>query len=166
MGRRLVLRSEVVDRLGPRTYLKRLTTSGSGAVPMRVADGMRRLGGVAGALALVMLGLLLWSGVAAAACPHERPGSPAAVAPHGMSHGASHAMDATRIDHGRQAPGRPHHAVQPCCAGMACAAVPVGLPGAELASPLGSAGPRLDWAAGLLQEGLGLRPDLPPPRLG
>lgn len=131
-------------------------------MPMRVADWMRRLGGVAGAMVLVMLGLLLWSGAAAAACPHERPGSPAAV----TSRANSHAMDANRIDHGRQAPGRPHHAVQPCCAGMACAAVPVGLPGAELASPLGSAGPRLVWAAGPLREGLGRRPDLPPPRLG
>lgn len=129
---------------------------------MRVADWMRRLGGVAGAMVLVMLGLLLWSGAATAACPQERPGSPAAVA----SHVNSHAMDANRIDHGRQAPRRIHHAVQPCCAGMACAAVPVGLPGAELASPLGSAGPKLGWAAGLLREGLGLRPALPPPRLG
>nr|WP_295828542.1 hypothetical protein [uncultured Azospirillum sp.] len=135
-------------------------------MPMRVADWMRRLGGVAGAMVLVMLGLLLWSGVATAACPHERPGSPAAVAPHAMSHGTSHTMDANRFDHGRQAPGRPYHAVQPCCAGMACAAVPVGLPGAELASPRGSAGPKLGWAAGPLREGLGLRPDLPPPRLG
>ncbi|WP_146203720.1 hypothetical protein [Azospirillum sp. TSO5] len=131
-------------------------------MPMRVADWIRRLGGIAGAMVLVMLGLLLWSGAATAACPHERPGSPAAVA----SHGTSHAMHANRVDHGRQAPGRPHHAVQPCCGGMTCAAVPVGLPGAELASPLGSAGPRLGWAAGPLREGLGLRPDLPPPRLG
>ncbi|WP_174757300.1 hypothetical protein [Azospirillum oryzae] len=135
-------------------------------MPMRVADWMRRLSGVAGAMVLVMLGLLLWSGAAAAACPHERPGSPAAVASPAMSHGTSHAMNTNRIDHGRQAPGRPHHAVQPCCAGMACAAVPVGLPGAEMASPLGSAGPRLVWAAGPLREGLGRRPDLPPPRLG
>lgn len=133
---------------------------------MRVADWMRRLGGVVGAMVLVMLGLLLWSGAATAACPHERPGSPAAVAAHAMSQSTSHAMDANRIDHGRQAPGRPHHAVQPCCAGMACAAVPVGLPGAGLASPLGSAGSKLGWADGLLREGLGLRPDLPPPRLG
>ncbi|SMF72802.1 hypothetical protein SAMN02982917_4213 [Azospirillum oryzae] len=135
-------------------------------MPVRVADWMRMLGGVARAMVLVMLGLLLWSDMATAACPHERPEAAAAVATHGMSHGTSHAMDANRIDHGRQAPGRPHHAVQPCCAGMACAAVAVGLPGAELASPLGSAGPKLDWAAGLLREGLGLRPDLPPPRLG
>lgn len=131
---------------------------------MRVADWMRRLGGVAGALVLVMLGLLLWSGAATAACPHER--SPVPVAPHAMSHGTSHATDANRIDHGRPTPGRPHHAVQPCCAGMSCAAVPVGLPGAGMTSPFGSAGPKLGWASGPLREGLGLRPDLRPPRLG
>ncbi|WP_376958862.1 hypothetical protein ABNQ39_03160 [Azospirillum sp. A26] len=126
---------------------------------MRVADWMRRLGGVAGALLLVMLGLLLWSGDAAAACPHD---APAAVA----AHGVSPAADSGRMDHGRPAPGRPHHATQPCCAGMACASMVVGLPSAGLTTPAGSSGLRLRWATGPLREGLGVRPDLPPPRLG
>lgn len=126
---------------------------------MRVADWMRRLSGVAGALVLVMLGLLLWSGNAAAACPHD---APAAMAVHGVPHAA--AMDG--MDHGRPAPGRTHHATQPCCAGMACAPMVVGLPSAGLTTPVGSTGLRLRWTTGLLREGLGVRPDLPPPRLG
>ncbi|MBY6261545.1 hypothetical protein EI613_06325 [Azospirillum sp. 412522] len=137
-------------------------TGGSGAVPESVTDWMRRLGGIAGAMVLVMLGLLLWSGAAAAACPHDRAGSSAAVA----SHHVSHAMGAERTGNGRYMPGRSHHALQPCCAGMACAALAVGLLDAEVMSPPGSTGPRLGWASGPLREGLGLRPDLPPPRLG
>ena len=126
---------------------------------MRVADWMRRLSGVAGALLLVMLGLLLWSGDAAAACPHD---APAAVA----AHGVSPAADSGGMEHGRPAPGRAHHATQPCCAGMACAPMVVGLPNAGLTTPAGSSGLRLRWATGPLREGLGVRPDLPPPRLG
>lgn len=162
MGRNPIRLSEAVDRPYPRAYLKRLTTSGSGTVPMCVAGWMRRLSGIAGAVVLVMLGLLLWSGTATAACPHDGPGSPAIVA----AHGASHATDANKIDHGRQLPSRTHHATQPCCAGMACAAVAVGLPSAEVLTPVDSSGPRLRWTAGPLREGLGVRPDLPPPRLG
>jgi len=126
---------------------------------MRVADWMRRLSWVAGALVLVTLGLLLWSGDAAAFCPHDAPG---AVAAHGVSH--TTAMDG--MDHGRPTPGRSHHATQPCCAGMACAPMVVGLPNAGLLTPADSAGLKLRWAAGPLREGLGVRPDLPPPRLG
>jgi hypothetical protein len=129
---------------------------------MRVADWMRKLSGSTGAVVLVMLGLLLWSGTATAACPHDGPGLPVAVA----EHGASHTTDANKIDHGRQLPGRTHHAMQPCCAGMACATVAVGLPSAEVLTPVGSLGLRLRWAIGPLHEGLGVRPDLPPPRLG
>ncbi|CAO3356127.1 hypothetical protein [Azospirillum melinis] len=128
-------------------------------MPMRVADWMRRLSGVAGALVLVMLGLLLWSGDAAASCPHY---APAAVA----AHGVSPAADSGGMDHGRHMPGRTHHATQPCCAGMACAPMVVGLPSAGLTTPAGSSGLRLRWATGPLREGLGVRPDLPPPRLG
>lgn len=153
-----VRRSEAVDRPRARAYLKRLTTGGSGAVPMRVADWMRRLSGVAGVLVLVMLGLLLWSGDAAA-CPHD---APSAVAAHGVSHAT--AMD--KMDHGRPMPGRSHHATQPCCTGMACSPMVVGLPSAALVTPIGSSGLRLRWATGPLREGLGVRPDLPPPRLG
>ncbi|WP_148294442.1 hypothetical protein [Azospirillum sp. B506] len=110
-----------------------------------------------------MLGLLLWSDAAAAACPHERQEAGVAVAapPH-----MPYRIDIGMPDSGHHMPGRQHHAVQPCCAGMVCAAVAVALPGAEVASPVGVAGLRLAWAAGPLREGLGVRPDLPPPRLG
>ncbi|KAA0597290.1 hypothetical protein J2848_000448 [Azospirillum lipoferum] len=127
---------------------------------MCVVDWMRRLSGIAGALVLVMLGVLLWSGDTAAACPHD---APAAVAMHGVSH----ATDMDGMDHGRRhTPGRTHHAMQPCCAGMACATMVVGLPSAGLLTPAGSLGLLLRWATGPLREGLGVRPDLPPPRLG
>lgn len=128
-------------------------------MPMRVADWMRRLSGVAGALVLVTLGLLLWSGNAAASCPHD---APSAV----TSHRVPPVADSSGMDHGRPMPGRTHHATQTCCAGMACATMVVGLPGGGLLTPAGSSGLRLRWATGPLREGLGVRPDLPPPRLG
>ncbi|WP_451974252.1 hypothetical protein [Azospirillum endophyticum] len=124
---------------------------------------------------LVILGLLLWSGAAAAACPHGLPDAPAATVstpthsatPQRVSHAATaDKMVADRMGHNRQMPGRSHHGVQPCCAGMACAAMPVGLPATAMMSPLGSARLRLGWPAGPLHEGLGLRPALPPPRQG
>lgn len=142
---------------------------------MCVADWMRRLTSIAGMVVLVMLSLLLWSDAAFAACPHGMQVSPAApvhvTAPQDGSHAAADTMTAVKaaagkMDPGRQAPGRSHHAVQPCCAGMACSAMAIGLPGAELTSPVVLAGQRLGWSAGPLREGLGTRPDLPPPRLG
>ncbi|PWC85791.1 hypothetical protein TSH100_14530 [Azospirillum sp. TSH100] len=134
---------------------------------MRVADWMWRLCGGTGVLVLVILGLLLWSDAATAACPHDRRAEPAAAAAYGMSHASDPKMaDVNGMNHDRQAPGRTHHALQSCCAGMACATVAIGLPNAEVLTPVASTGSHLGWAAGPLREGLGVRPDLPPPRLG
>ncbi|KAA0583205.1 hypothetical protein FZ983_00855 [Azospirillum sp. B21] len=122
------------------------------------------------AMALGMLVLLLWQGTAVAACPHDGYSpSPAAKAP-------QHLQSAAITDHARQVPAQSqgsghqeaaHHAVlQPCCGGMACAAMTAVVPGGELVVPVVLARSMPGWPAGPLREGQGVRPDLPPPRLG
>ncbi|WP_455171881.1 hypothetical protein [Azospirillum largimobile] len=148
-------------------------TTGSVAVPTCVSSRLRRLTGIAGALALAMLALLLWQG-GAAACPHGGHGdgpAPAAMAQHHLQSTADHCPSAPAH---RQAPGGiggsqgsyPYGALQPCCGGLACAAVAVAAPGEGLTVPSELAAPAPGWPAGPLRKGQGVRPDLPPPRLG
>lgn len=139
-------------------------------MPICVADWLRKLTGIAGAVALAMFGLLLWQGTAVAACPHDS-GSPsdAAMAQH-------HVQSVAKADHvcpvpvhpqgsGHQGSG-PHGVPQPCCGGMACAVMAVAPPVDWLMAPVELARSMQSWPAGPLREGQGVRPDLPPPRLG
>ena len=139
-------------------------------MPICVADWLRRLTGMAGAVALAMLVLLLWQGGAAAACPHGGDStSPAAMAQH-------HVQSAAKTDHVRAVPAHSqgsglqgsgkHGVLQPCCGGMSCASMAVAAPGEELAAPVDLVRSVTGWPAGPLHEGQGVRPDLPPPRLG
>lgn len=139
-------------------------------MPICVADWLRELTRIAGAVTLVMLCLLLWQGAAVAACPHDGSGaSSAATAQH-------HVESVAKPDHVRSAPlqsqgpgqqkSGPHGALQPCCGGMACAAMAVAAPGGELMAPVELAGSIQGWPAGPLREGQEVRPALPPPRLG
>lgn len=143
-------------------------------MPICVADWLRKLTGMAGAVALAvalaMLVLLLWQGTAVAACPHDGDSPlPAATAQqHQQSAAMTHhvrPVPAQSQGSGRQ--GSAHHGVlQPCCGGMACAAVTAPAPGEELVVPVVLARSMPGWPAGPLREGQGVRPDLPPPRLG
>ena len=148
-------------------------------MPLRFAERMRglRIGIWAPALppglilCLILglcLGFVLWSGTASAACPHVEPGAAVSapadapsidIAPNDALHGLS------APSHGRHAQDKHHKAVPSCCTGMACASMHAGLPAGGAAVPVRPAGASLPWAVVLLGEGLGLRPDLPPPRL-
>ncbi|MFP5514704.1 MAG: hypothetical protein ACLGJC_16680 [Alphaproteobacteria bacterium] len=138
-------------------------------MPICVTDWLRRLTVIAGAVALAMFGLLLWQGIAVAACPHDG-GSPsdAAMAQH-------HVQSVAKADHVCPVPAHPqgaglhgsgpHGVLQPCCGGMACAAMAVAAPADGLKAPVGLARSMRGWPPGPLREGQGVRPDLPPPRL-
>ncbi|WP_372398658.1 hypothetical protein ABMY26_18570 [Azospirillum sp. HJ39] len=145
-------------------------------MPLRFAERMRglRIGIGAPVLLLGLIlclipGFALWSGTASAACPHGEPGAAVSVPADALStdmapSDAGHSLSAP--SHGRHAQDKHHKAVPSCCTGMACASMHAGLPAGGAAVPVRPARASLPWAAVLLREGLGLRPDLPPPRLG
>ena len=139
-------------------------------MPISVADWLRKLTCIAGAVVLAMFGLLLWQGTAVAACRHDGGShSDAAKAQH-------HVQSVAKAEHVCSVPLLPqgsghrgsgaHGMLQPCCGGMACAVMAVAAPGEELMAPVGLARAMPGWPAGPLREGQGVRPDLPPPRLG
>ncbi|WP_146210784.1 hypothetical protein [Azospirillum sp. TSO35-2] len=128
---------------------------------MRGRTGLRgRMAGVAGAWTLGMLALavLLWTGAASAACPHGG----AAISP-SMTSSSAVASVPPSVDAGasRHA-ARP--AVPPCCAGTTCTAMQAAVIGVGLAVGGHPGRSPVSWRSASLNDGLGIRPDLPPPR--
>ncbi|MGF7173575.1 hypothetical protein [Azospirillum doebereinerae] len=111
---------------------------------------------------LALAVLLSWSGGASAMANHKA----SAHAAHQHATGTATPVarlsmpdDAAPCHHG-QGRARP-----PCCAGLACVAMPVGLAAESLSAPEPGRGADRPAGASLL-DGVGVPPDLPPPRLG